>query len=110
MRNLKKIQKPKEPAKVASKRKDYVDIINVEVSLELNIIGLHVEEAMYEVKKYIANCRLKNFKTVRIIHGFGSGALRKAVHEYLRKEKGLTFRLGGEYEGGGGATVVTFND
>ena len=110
IKNLKKIQKPKEPAKVASKRKDYVDIINVEVSLELNIIGLHVEEAMYEVKKYIANCRLKNFKTVRIIHGFGSGALRKAVHEYLRKEKGLTFRLGGEYEGGGGATVVTFND
>ena len=110
LKNLTKIKKPETPKKVTAKRKDYTEIINVDVGLELNIIGLHVEEAMFEVTKYIANCKLKNFKQVRIIHGFGSGALRKAVHDYLRKQKGLSFRLGGEFEGGGGATVVTFND
>jgi dsDNA-specific endonuclease/ATPase MutS2 len=45
---------------------------------------------------------------VRIIHGFGSGALRKMTHEYLEKQKDLTFRPGSMHDGGGGATVVTF--
>ena len=49
-------------------------------------------------------------KQVRIIHGFGSGALRNAIRDYLKKQKDLKFRPGGEYEGGGGATVVIFND
>lgn len=110
LKKMTKISKPVETKKVTSKTRDYTEILNIDVSLELNIIGLHVEEAMYEVKKYISNCRLKNFKQVRIIHGFGSGALRKAVHDFLRKQKGLSFRLGGEYEGGGGATVINFND
>lgn len=110
LKNLTKIKKPVETKKVSSKGQDYTEILNIDVSLELNIIGLHVDEAMYEVQKYISNCKLKNFKQVRIIHGFGSGALRKAVHDFLRKQKGLSFRLGGEYEGGGGATVITFND
>jgi dsDNA-specific endonuclease/ATPase MutS2 len=47
---------------------------------------------------------------VRIIHGFGSGALRKMVHTYLSTQKDLSFQLADGYEGGGGATVVKFND
>lgn len=79
------------------------------LSLELNIIGLRVDEAMSELAKYLDACLLKNFKQVRIIHGFGSGALRKATHEYLKKSKFVeSYRLGNEYEGGSGATVVTF--
>lgn len=79
------------------------------ISLELNIIGLRVDEAMSELDKYLDACQLKNFKQVRIIHGFGSGALRKASHEHLSKCKFVeTFRPGNEYEGGSGATVVTF--
>ena len=46
---------------------------------------------------------------MRIIHGLGSGALRKAIHEYLKKCRFVeSYRLGNEYEGGGGATVVVF--
>jgi DNA mismatch repair protein MutS2 len=78
------------------------------VGLELNIIGQHVEEAQYALIKYLDNCRLKHLTTVRIIHGFGSGALRKMVRSYLDTQKDLTYRAGGEHEGAGGATVVTF--
>lgn len=78
------------------------------LGLELNLIGKHVDEALFDLDKYLDQCRIKGFKRVKIIHGFGSGALRNAVHDYLRKHSSFvaSFELGGEYEGGGGATVV----
>ena len=80
------------------------------VPLELNIIGLHVDEGKEKLVKYLDDCRMKHMSKVRIIHGFGSGALRRMVHEYLKTQKDLTFTLADGYEGGGGATVVKFND
>ncbi len=78
------------------------------LSLQLNLIGMHVDEALSSLDSYLDKCRLKGFKRVKIVHGFGSGALRNAVHDYLRKHSSFveSFELGGEYEGGGGATVV----
>ena len=106
---LHKIPVP-EIKKVASKAQDYENKINTNVGLELNIIGMRRDEALEALKKYIDLCYLKRFKTVRIIHGFGSGILRKMTHEYLSKLKGVKYRLGDSSEGGSGATVVTFND
>ena len=76
--------------------------------LEVNLIGMRVAEAMAELDRYLDRCRLKGFKRVRVIHGLGSGALRKATHEYLKAHSSFVerFELGGEFEGGGGATVV----
>lgn len=105
---LKKEAKPK--ATKIKPTHDYEASINTKISLELNVIGQTVEEALYSVSKYLDSCRIKNMKQVRIIHGFGSGALRNAIRDYLKKQKDLKFRPGGEYEGGGGATVVIFND
>ncbi|MDY2913516.1 MAG: endonuclease MutS2 [Candidatus Enteromonas sp.] len=78
------------------------------VGLELNIIGLHVDEALTEIDRYLDACRRKGFERVRIIHGYGSGALRKATHEYLKSHSSFVkkYELGGEYDGGSGATVV----
>ena len=78
------------------------------VSLEINIIGFHVDEGTAAVEKYLDQCRIKGFKRVRIIHGLGGGTLRNAVQDYLRSHPEFvkSFELGGEYEGGGGATVV----
>ncbi len=78
------------------------------LSLQLNLIGMHVDEALDSLDRYLDKCRLKGFKRVKIVHGFGSGALRNAVHSYLREHPNFveSFELGGEYEGGGGATVV----
>lgn len=104
---LHKINAPKE-SKV-KKSTNPIDLsLGTNVSLELNIIGMHVEEANSALVKYIDNCRLKHFKQVRIIHGFGSGALRKMTREYLDTQKDLSYRAGDGSEGGGGATVVIF--
>ena len=79
-----------------------------QVNAELNIIGLYVEEALPKLEKYIDDARSVHLKTVRIIHGHGTGALRKMVHDYLKGKKFVEeYRLGGAGEGGVGATVVT---
>jgi DNA mismatch repair protein MutS2 len=76
--------------------------------LELNLIGQHVDEAELNLDSYLDKCRLKGFKRVRIIHGWGSGALRNLVRDYLDDHKDFVdhYEAAGEYEGGGGATVV----
>ncbi len=78
------------------------------VSMECNVIGLRVEEALPVVEKYIDDCVLRNLKSVRIVHGHGTGALRKAIWAKLNHHTSIEeLRLGGQGEGGGGATVVT---
>lgn len=85
------------------------DLDNIEpVKDELHIIGMRVEEALSAVATYLDKCLLRNLHSVRIIHGFGTGALRRALHEYLKTVPFVkSFRLGGENEGAGGATVVS---
>ncbi len=81
------------------------------VGLELNVIGLRVDEALNEVSRYLDQCLLKNYTSVRIIHGSGTGALRKAIHEYLATKSYVkSYRLGGPGEGSAGATVVNFRE
>ena len=79
------------------------------MSLECNLIGMRVDEALPVMDKFIDNALLMNAPFVRIIHGFGTGALRKAVWSHLKNKKYIEeIRYGGEGEGGSGATVVTF--
>ena len=104
---LHKVNKPKVGASKV-KKTNYDLAINTNVGIELNLIGMRVEEAKNALIKYLDNCRLKHLTQVRIIHGFGSGALRKMVRDYLDTQKDLTYRPGGEHEGGGGCTVVIF--
>ena len=64
-------------------------------------------EGLLELDKYIDNCVLSHIQNLRIIHGKGTGALRAAVHQYLRQNKSVrTFRLGVFGEGESGVTVV----
>lgn len=78
------------------------------VKYELNVIGLRVEEALELVEKHLDDALSVHQKSVRIVHGFGTGALRKAIHEYLNKLSYVSeYRLGGQGEGSGGATIVT---
>lgn len=77
-------------------------------TMECNVIGMRVSEALSVVQKYLDNAILHKMYSVTIIHGSGTGALRSAIHEFLKKQKYVKdFRLGGGYEGGVGATVVT---
>ncbi len=77
------------------------------VSLECNLIGLHVDEALIKMGDYMDQAKIHSLKTFRIIHGDGTGRLRKAVHDRLKNDKDVKeFRLGMPNEGGTGATVV----
>lgn len=79
------------------------------VSLECNLIGMRVEEAMTKLKNYLYDCIMMHYHQARIIHGVGTGALQQATHQLLRNFKGIeSFRYGGEGEGGVGSTVVYF--
>lgn len=79
-----------------------------EFKSECNLLGLRVEEALSEVSKFLDDALFYNYPQVRIVHGDGSGALRKAIHDYLKKNKNVSsFRLGFPTEGSTGVTIVT---
>lgn len=75
--------------------------------MEVNLIGLRVDEAMEKMDDYMDSCALHGLKTFRIIHGDGTGRLRKAVHNRLASNSSVKeYRLGMPQEGGTGATIV----
>ncbi len=79
------------------------------VSISLNIIGKTVDEALPEVDKYLDDAYLAHLPQVTIIHGRGTGALKNAVHQKLKKTSHVkSYRLGEFNEGGIGVTVVEF--
>ena len=78
------------------------------ISAECNLIGMRVDEAMDALGDYLDSAKMNRLMTFRVIHGDGTGALRKAVHKKLERDKDVdSFRIGMPNEGGTGATVVT---
>ena len=79
------------------------------VGIEINLLGKTVDEAIAELDKYLDDAYLAHIPSVRVVHGKGTGALRKGVHNYLRKVKYVSsFRLGEFGEGDAGVTIVEF--
>src|SRR5262249_36174537 len=78
-----------------------------EIAAELNLIGSRVDDALEASDKFLDRALLEGRQAVRIIHGFGTGTLRKALREHLRKHPAVkSWRPGNENEGGDGATVA----
>ena len=76
-------------------------------SLEINVIGLTVYEAIPEVEAFIDSAVIANLEEVRVVHGVGTGKLRAGIHEFLRAHKNVAeFRLGRYGEGETGVTIV----
>jgi DNA mismatch repair protein MutS2 len=81
-----------------------------EISAELNLVGQRVDDALEASDKFLDRALLEGKEAVRIIHGFGTGTLRKAVREHLRKHPAVkSWRPGAENEGGDGATVAVLS-
>ena len=77
------------------------------VSHSLNLVGYHIDEGIAALDKYLDDCILQGLKNVKVIHGFGSGQLKKAIHEYLKTKKSVeSFKLGDQLDGGQGATII----
>ena len=96
-------RKPKTPVRSGGTR-----TLRAAASRELDIRGMETLEAESVVEGFLSAAVMGKLETVTIIHGKGTGALRKAVHDILRRSKAVkSFRLGVYGEGESGVTVVT---
>ena len=82
---------------------------SLSISTEINLLGKTVDEALSVLDKYLDDAYLAHMPSVRVVHGKGTGALRKAVHGHLKRLKYVkSFRLGEFGEGDSGVTIVEF--
>ena len=107
--------------KLPTKEFDYINFTGMEyvgrdmhlvrssdaVMPELNVLGLRVHEALPQLEEFLDRATLNHQSSVRIIHGMGTGALRRAVRKFLADSPYCTsFNEASRTEGGGGATIV----
>ncbi len=80
------------------------------VSIRLDLRGLRVDEAESELVRFLDQALLAGRSEVEIVHGMGTGAVRKAVHDHLRRSRAVeSFRLGNADEGGDGVTKAVLS-
>ena len=97
-------EKPKEQAKVTVTK----EFSTKPFSFEINLIGQRVDEALYNLDNYMSEALLHNCTEIRVVHGKGTGILRKAVQNYLKQSPYVdSFRQGKYGEGESGVTIVT---
>lgn len=101
------IEEPKKQSTVSRTVSSSVRSKALTTSPEINVIGKTVDEACSMLDKYLDDAALSNMSQVTIIHGKGTGALRKGIHEYLKRNPVVaSFRSGEFGEGEYGVTVV----
>ena len=97
------------PAKQASRPSGDAGTANG--GAEINLVGMTVDEALPRVDKLLDEATMADRQSVRVIHGFGQGRLRKAVAELLEGHPHVAaWRAGNAGEGGGGVTVVELKE
>ena len=96
-----------EDKKIKSSTSSVSNLKQKNISNEINVIGLNVDEALYIIDKYLDDCYLTSLNSIRIVHGKGTGKLRQGIHTFLKKHPHIkTFRLGTFGEGEMGVTIV----
>lgn len=107
LKNLKKI-KSKSEREIDRKTKSLVKSKNKNVKDEIDLRGMNIEEAIIDLEKYIDDVYMVGMKTVYIIHGKGTGALKKGLQPFFKSHPLIKeFREGKFGEGGEGVTVLT---
>ena len=112
--NIKYLEEPRKIKMAKGNSKNLMENINTKnisksknISAEINVIGLTVDEAIFVIDKYLDDCSLAKLQTVRIVHGKGTGKLRNGIHKFLKTNIHVkSFRLGTFGEGEMGVTVV----
>lgn len=86
-----------------------VDYLKLDASTNLDLRGMRVDEGLRALEDFINGAILGTIPFATIIHGKGTGAMRSAVHEYLKEHPHIhSYRVGTIHEGGDGITVVEF--
>lgn len=99
-----KVEEKKEQPKVVVTK----EFSNKPFSFEINLIGQRVDEALYNLDNYMSEAILHNCTEIRVVHGKGTGILRKAVQDYLKTCPYVdSYRIGKYGEGESGVTIVT---
>lgn len=108
--NLEKIKKEIPPKKVTVNSKTRGNKSQT-ISTEINLLGMTVDEASSILEKYLDDAYLSGLHEVRIVHGKGTGLLRKGVHNYLKTNPHVkSFRLGMYGEGDSGVTIAEMKE
>lgn len=91
-------------------KKEYKPRLRMDrVSSELNLVGQRIDEALVKLDAYLDSAYGSNMESVKIIHGFGTGQLRNAIREHLKRNKTVKeFGNGDIYDGGSNVTIVKF--
>ena len=102
------VRTKQETAKTVQPTKNKSIIKSKNISNEINVIGLTVDEAIPLVDKYLDDANIARLETVRIVHGKGTGKLKAGIHAFLKKHPHVkSYRMGTFGEGEMGVTVVT---
>jgi len=105
LKDLRVVEGTKENTKVKKKRELKLNLKSVESRIDLR--GLDAEEACYRTDKYLDEAYLANLGEVTVVHGKGTGILRKAITDMLKRHPHVkSYRLGAYGEGGDGVTMV----
>lgn len=111
--NINDLAKPLDTKNKVDNYKDsnYTSISKAKnVKTEINVIGLNSDEAIFAVDKFLDDCSLAKLQNVRIVHGKGTGKLRKEIHKFLKTHPHVkSFRIGTYGEGEMGVTIVELN-
>lgn len=107
LKQLAIINKKKKDEKVFQKVREFT-AKSATISPEIDVRGSNTEEAISIIDKYLDDAAISSLSQVRIIHGKGTGALRKGLHEHFRGHPHVKkFEDAAYNEGGSGATVIT---
>lgn len=108
-KNLELLEEKKEQKKDSGVRDHYSINKSATIKPEINLLGCTVDEAISKLEKYLDDAIIAGMTSVRVVHGKGTGALRKGIHEYLRHLKFVkSYQLAEFGEGDAGVTIVTF--
>ena len=84
---------------------------SLSVSHEINLLGKTVDEALSELDKYLDDAYIAHLPNVRVVHGKGTGALKNAIHNHLKRHRHVKeYRLGEYGEGDAGVTIAVFKE
>ncbi|MGG7077717.1 endonuclease MutS2 [Clostridium sardiniense] len=104
-KDLRALDKPVKKAKEKKKREVKLNLSNIESRVDLR--GMDSEEACFRADKYLDDAYMANLGEVTIVHGKGTGVLRKAINDMLKRHPHVkSYRLGVYGEGGDGVTIV----